>query len=188
VDSAKKSALANKAQANFVFRGIERVTTKNEVLNESKFWKVSEAVLDNIGTIKDQNIKYKIDIFDLKTGKDLLITYVLKEKKSKYGGLTSDMVQTPLSEDESESKAFIENDLKWYQVYTIKSYDYLSLIINGKTPWFDKPSNKWIDKATLNSLKPEEVPNNEEDEEEDVEDVVVTKKVSSESETDDLPF
>ena len=206
IESLKKLALSYKSQSNFVLRGVERITVKDETIDEGpKFWKVAEAVLDNVATAKSQNKKYNIDIFDLKTGKDLLITYNLKDKKSKYGGLTANMVQTPLSEDDAQIKEWVEDDLKWYQVYTIKSFEYMELIISGIfNPWFDKPSGKWIDKATLN--KPKIVKEEEEDntdvEDENVEQEEVIEEVKSETKKkvlkinkiepdpveDDLPF
>jgi len=112
------------------------------------------------------------------------------------------LVQTPLSEDDAQIKAWVEDDLKWYQVYTIKSFEYMELIISGIfNPWFDKPSGKWIDKATLNKSK---IVKEEEEDDTDVENeegevieevksetkkkVLKINKVEPDPVEDDLPF
>ena len=43
-------------------------------------------------------------------------------------------------------KAWIYDSKKWQDVFTCKPYEYLSLVSQMKTPWFDKANNIWIDK------------------------------------------
>ena len=181
--SYMKSANENKAQSNFVLRVIERANEDEG----PKFWKIAESVLDNIDTVRVQNKKYKIDIFDLKTGKDLLVTFKQKDKKSKFSSLQSDMVQTPACEDENTLKEWIGNPLKWHDVYTIKSFEYLEVIINGGEPWFDKPTNKWIDKRDLKKVEEEPVDDSEYANEID-EEIETDKKTGDSVPEEDLPF
>ena len=73
---------------------------------------------------------------------------------------------------------------KWSDVYTIKSFEYLSVIISGGEPWFDKPSNKWIDKKDLK--KEEEVVPDDVDESEFENDS--DSETTDDKEDDGLPF
>ena len=43
-------------------------------------------------------------------------------------------------------KTWIYDSKKWQDVFTCKPYEYLSLVSQMKTPWFDKANNIWIDK------------------------------------------
>ena len=36
---------------------------------------------------------------------------------------------------------------KWQEVFTCKPYEYLNLVAQMKTPWFDRNNNVWVDKA-----------------------------------------
>ena len=97
------------------------------------------------------------------------------------------MVQTPACEDENTLKEWIGNPLKWHDVYTIKSFEYLEVIINGGEPWFDKPTNKWIDKRDLKKVEEEPVDDSEYANEID-EEIETDKKTGDSVPEEDLPF
>ena len=48
-------------------------------------------------------------------------------------------------------KAWIYDTKKWQDVFSTKPYEYLSLISQMKTPWYDRESGKWIDKAEIDA-------------------------------------
>ena len=50
---------------------------------------------------------------------------------------------------------WIQDDKKWYDVYTVKSYDYMAIIAQGGIPVFNKELNKYVDKEEMNKIKEE---------------------------------
>lgn len=180
--SLLKSINEYKPMKNYVFRVIDR----SDEDYGPKFWRVSENVLENINTLNRQALRDDIDIFSLTEGKDLYITYKrTKENKSKFLSATSSGKQTPLSNDPNKTKIWVEDSKKWSDVYTIKPFEYLEIIITGGTPWFDKPSGKYVDKRELDKKKAEQ-----EKKEEEKSDYTPPAGVVSGGtpEADDLPF
>jgi hypothetical protein len=152
-DKFKKDAFANGASKGFVSRVVDRTDEDFGV----KFWKFSEGNLDQmINLYKRYKEKRDINIFDTENGYDLIIT-VKKETgangktKTKITGINVDFDATPLSKDAERAKAWLECPKKWSDVFVVKSYEYLKVLFDGGEPWFDKPSNKWINKADLKS-------------------------------------
>ena len=43
-------------------------------------------------------------------------------------------------------KRWIYDSKRWQDVFTPKSYDFLSLVSEMTVPWFDKTKNQWVDK------------------------------------------
>ena len=39
---------------------------------------------------------------------------------------------------------WVNDDKKWSDVFVAKPYEYLSIIIDGDIPYFDKIQNKWV--------------------------------------------
>lgn len=42
--------------------------------------------------------------------------------------------------------AWLADNRTWKDVFGIKSYDYLEIIVKGGEPFYDKQQEKWIDK------------------------------------------
>lgn len=171
----------NVATINYVVRVIDRA---DEDFGP-KFWKISQSTYESIIELYKLNKEDGINIFDLKNGKDIVITIKRNNGKSKISNITTANNLTPLSKSDEEIQRIVSDSKVWTDVYGVKPYDYLELIINGKTPYYDKPSNSWVDKDIIDS-KNEEVENEsgtEEDDsdETDYRDVVVNQP-------DDLPF
>jgi len=208
-ETRKKSYMASanehKAQPSSVFRTIQR---ENGISDGPKFWKVSEAVVDDVESAKNQNKKANINIFDLKTGKDLFVKFKKEEKKqkngktklqTKYASLYADLAQTPALEDEKLLNEWVSDEKKWYNVFTLKSYEFMEIVLNGGEPWFHKPLDKWIDKKDLKAIQEEAERKVEEQAEEQTEDTgeseydneaeeTTTVGSTTPQEEDDLPF
>jgi hypothetical protein len=54
---------------------------------------------------------------------------------------------TPLSKDEAEMERWVKDPKKWNDVFGVKPYEYLQVILNGEEPWFDKNIGKWVSKT-----------------------------------------
>lgn len=189
----KKIASANNPLQGFVLRVIDR----SDESFGPKFLKVTENILDGIKAVKEQYNKVNNDIFDYITGHDLELKYEYEfsTKKSKFKNVLASIIPTPLHADEVTRNTWINDDKKWVDVFTIKSFDYLNIIMTGGDPWFDKPSGKWVDKKELDKKKKDEEEkknsdnhvdeseyDNDVDESEDGNEPTESEKI------DDLPF
>ena len=91
------------------------------------------------------------NIFDLYNGKDLKLTITAIVENGVWTNKTNISVvdygkEKPLSEDEEEMNRWINDPKKWSDVFVTKPYEYLAVILDGKVPFFDKKTNKWVSK------------------------------------------
>ena len=52
---------------------------------------------------------------------------------------------------------WIYDEKKWQDVFSTKPYEYLSLISQMKTPWYDREKGKWVDKEELLAMGDDEL-------------------------------
>lgn len=100
----------------------------------------------------DERAIIPYNVFDLNNGKDFIITlqYVPKTKKTTL--TISDAGKgTPLSKDINLAMSWVNDEKTWRDLYSLKSYDYLELVADGKVPYFDKSNQIWVDKATVSN-------------------------------------
>ena len=62
---------------------------------------------------------------------------------------------SPLTEDSEQGKKWINDQKKWYEVYTVKPYEYMSIVIQGGVPVYDKEKGCFIDKVEKEKLEQE---------------------------------
>lgn len=89
----------------------------------------------------------EVNILDVLNGRDLNVTFT--EGSTSAPTIVDDGESSPLSESEEQMNSWIYDEKKWTDVFTCKPYDYLRLISEMKTPWFDKNQNKWVDKKVF---------------------------------------
>ena len=170
-DRWKKISLANKPSEVCVMRCIERGAEDDG----PKFWKVTvrsdfkdpknlikklfkdrwqesidEAKADNNGELpkgfEPENI------LDVENGRDLKVTISrVYDKEGRPTDKTSISIvdygkNKPLSPDPELIDKWINDDKVWSDVFVAKPYDYLSIIIDGGVPFYDKENKKWIPK------------------------------------------
>lgn len=135
-----------------------------------KFWKFNlhkkkddpyHVMLDLYNTRKkedeDDGIENPINIFDIYEGKDLIVKITAElDEQGKSTGKTSVTIKdksrvTPLSNSKEQMEAWINDPKTWKDVFVAKPYDYLSIIINGKVPYFDREQNKWVERVDYNT-------------------------------------
>jgi hypothetical protein len=150
----------NRAKPAWIVRCIERGHEEDGV----KFWLFNDAkskkgVYNEIMTIYDERKKAAekkgktSNIFDLNEGKDLIITLTKDDNGKTVTKVVDDDEKTPLTEDFEQGMAWINDTKKWDEVYTVKSYEYMSIVVNGGIPVYDKNQNKYVD---LNEKKEED--------------------------------
>lgn len=143
----KKIANDNYPHESIIARCIERGNEKDGV----KFWKFNlrldkkdpyHAIINLYNQRKKEGIENILDIYN---GYDLTITFTDGEPTPPPQIIDAKNA-SPLSTDEEEMKKWIYDSKKWQDVFTPKSYDFLSLVSEMRVPWFDKAQNKWVDK------------------------------------------
>ena len=144
-----------------------------------------------------------LNILDIDEGYDLKVT--IKRRYDKEGKPTNKTITTvslfgspkPLTEDQELRDKWINDAKIWSDVFVAKPYDYLKVILDGDTPWFDRENNRWVKKISLEEFKKmkEEEKTNKEDEVNDqikeAEKVVNSVKETTNNVSDDdedLPF
>lgn len=150
--SLQMQSLDNMAKETIIVRCIERGKEDEGV----KFWKFNlrkdnmdpyHAILSlyNQRKAEGERIGQNINILDIYNGRDLSITFKTG-KPVPPPAIIDAGIQTPLSNDPEQMRQWIYDTRTWQDVFPVKPYEYMSLILNGKIPWKDKESGKWIDK------------------------------------------
>ena len=152
----------NKVKEMWIVRCIERDHEEDGV----KFWlfnssKKKDGVYDKIMNLANRRAASAAkkgntySIFDLNNGLDLDITL----SKTSDGKTTIQVLDagspSPLTEDYDLGMKWIQDEKKWYEVYTVKSYEYMEIIAMGGVPVFNKELNKYVDKEELEKIKKE---------------------------------
>ena len=153
-DLVKKS-LDNRSREAVILRCIERGKEDEGV----KFWKFKirddktdpyNAIINLWALRKEEGERagQVLNILDIYNGRDLNIT--ITEGNSAPQILDASL-STPLSKDEEQMKKWIYDEKKWQDVFTCKPYEYLKLVSEMKTPWYDKEKGVWVDKEEYNA-------------------------------------
>jgi len=154
--------LRNSTSPYFFFVGSSRGHEDDGV----KFWlfnssKKKDGVYDkimNLARIRSEAAARKgntYSIFDLNNGLDLIITLTRTADNKTSIQIVDDGFPSPLTEDYDIGMKWIQDEKKWYDVYTVKSYDYMTIIAMGGVPVFNKELGKYVDKEEMNKIKEE---------------------------------
>jgi hypothetical protein len=193
----KELAKQYSARQFYVVKVIDR-DKENEGV---KFWRfkhnykkqgVMDKIMAAIATVKH-------DVTDIEGGRDLNIVIVRDGQSSVVQSVSYPLETSQLSSNADKVKEWSEDTRTWEDVYSLRNYDYLKIIVKGDTPVWDKDEKCYVGKLELESKG--NAPSNDDDSLEDELEVgaakVETKKVSEpvsvsvsdEDEDDDnLPF
>lgn len=86
------------------------------------------------------------DVTDVETGRDLIVTI----KEGTNGNAITigyALESTPLTTDETKLAEWTSDVRTWENVYSVKNYEYLAIIVKGYVPMWDKELNKWVPKT-----------------------------------------
>ena len=95
-------------------------------------------------------------MFERNNGKDLSISLSRDSNNKTVVQVTDASMMTPLSNDYEQAKSWIDDDKKWDDVYTVKPYDYMAIIVQGGIPVFDKTQNKYVDELETDQRSDDE--------------------------------
>lgn len=142
-DSDRELAKKFSARKMYVLKIIDRDKEHEGV----KFWRFNHSY-DNSGTL--DKILSAInaageDIIDYENGRDLKIEIKRNQlKKPAINSINYAPNKTKLSDDPELMEKWSSDERTWRDVYSIKNYDYLSIIVMGKTPMWDKEEEKYV--------------------------------------------
>ena len=194
-DSDKELAKKFGSRKMYVLRVIDRDHEDDGI----KFWRFNhdyrnQGTFDKLISI----IKRRGNVTDLVTGRDIIIDMQRDQMgKTIISGII-DADPLAASEDASTVEAWMADTRTWEDVYSIKGYDYLEIIVKGGEPTWSTTENGWVDKLTAEDTDTKELASEitmGDDAEKanaevkvEVEKKVVAKEVVSDEEEDDLPF
>lgn len=146
-----KHAYSYDTKTCYIVRCIER-GKENEGI---KFWRFNKhddgsGLFDIIKEMWMTYYEAGMNIFDYKNGLDLILTLTKAPKKSENQTtdktaikVMADVAPKPLGTDE-QIEAWVNDSKDWKDMYRVKSYEYLSIIADDKTPVFDAQNKKWV--------------------------------------------
>jgi hypothetical protein len=157
-----------------------------------KFWRFKDDSWKNEGPL-DKIIpiyRKKGDIADAKEGRDL--TLILTEQKTptgiRYTSVSSIMAEdaSPLSTNEVEAQAWLNDPMTWETVYSKKPLDYLEGVAQGFSPKWSKALKKytWGSQDEVGS----ELTSSGTSADQFLQEEPVEANVADEASDDDLPF
>ena len=152
----------NRAKDMWIVRCIERGHEDDGV----KFWmfpdnRQGKGVHDQImglAEVRRTAAKAKgndYSIFDLNNGLDLIVNL----KKGTDGKTAIQILDggfpCPLTDDFELGEQWIHDEKKWYEVYTVKPYDYMKIVAEGGVPVYSTEEKKYVNKVEADKIKEE---------------------------------
>ena len=207
-ESDKELAKKYSAKKMYILKVIERGNEKEGV----KFWRFNHAY-DKGGTldkIMGAVAAVKHDITDPNTGRDLIINVARNQfNVPVVQSVTYPLESTPLSTDANEAAVWVNDTRTWRDVYSVRNYDYLKIVVRGEVPAWSKEQEKFVSKESLEKAN-KSIPSNDDDDDSEltmggkmeaptqpvtqtpkvvpVVEVTQTQPSQEEDEDDDLPF
>jgi hypothetical protein len=120
-----------------------------------KFWRFpinykKEGIHDKIMAVVRM---LKADITSTETGRDLVLN--IERVKNPRGGTypavnsIQGLDKSVLSDNAELAEKWLANEKVWKDVYSVKDYEYLKIIVEGGIPAFDKKLKKFVPKSEL---------------------------------------
>jgi hypothetical protein len=146
-ESDKELAKKYSAKKMYVVKVIDRDNEADGI----KFWRFNhdyrkQGIYDKIYGVLQAT---KQDITNPETGRDLLVMIARDQNNRPIVQSITHVDPSPLSEDSEVAKEWLSDDRTWEDVYSVKSYDYLEIIVKGGVPTWDKEAKKFVDKNTI---------------------------------------
>ena len=150
----------NRVKEKWIVRCIERGHEDDGV----KFWlfntsRENKGVYDdimNLARIRSESAKKKgkeYNLFDLNNGLDLIVTITRTANDKTSIQIVDEGIPSQLSEDVELGISWLNDDKKWYDVYTVKPYDYMEVVASGGVPVFNHDLGKYVDKDEMDAIR-----------------------------------
>tara|TARA_R110002126_G_scaffold43556_3_gene125044 strand:- start:38223 stop:39101 length:879 start_codon:yes stop_codon:yes gene_type:complete len=191
--SDKELSKKYSARKMYIVKVIERGNEEEGV----KFWRFNHSYKGD-GTL-DKLMEcvraVKHDIADSETGRDINV----KIGRNQFGipvvtSITYPLDSTKLSEDIDLKEEWLSDSRTWEDVYSVRDYNYLSIVVKGDIPVWSKEKETFVGKLTLEDNATEPIENFESEltlgggVTKEVETVLTDEVKADDDEEDDLPF
>lgn len=116
-----------------------------------KFWRFNHDYTKNgvydkiIGVLN----AIKKDVTDSETGRDLLLTINRDQNNRPVVSAVASLDPSPLTTDKEAASVWLADVRTWEDVYAVRNYEYLEIIVKGGVPVWSKDTNSFVDKASL---------------------------------------
>jgi hypothetical protein len=148
-ESDKELAKKYNARKMYVVKVIDREHEDEGV----KFWRFNhdyrkEGIYDKIIGVLNA---IKKDVTNAENGRDLLLTINRNMNNIPVVSAVASLDPSTLSEDQEMKDLWLSDARTWEDVYSVRTYDYLEIIVRGGIPMWDKEEKRFVDKAALTS-------------------------------------
>lgn len=148
-DSDKELAKKYNARKMYVVKVIDREHEEEGV----KFWRFNhdyrkEGIYDKIIGVLNA---IKKDVTNADNGRDLLLTINRNMNGIPVVSAVASLDPSVLSEDQEMKDLWLADARTWEDVYSVRTYDYLEIIVKGGIPVWDKEDKRFVDKAALSA-------------------------------------
>ena len=132
---------------------VVKIIDRDNEADGIKFWRFNhdyrkQGIFDKIYGVLEAT---KQDITDPEKGRDLLVMIARDQNNRPTVTTISHLDPSPLSDDAEVSQEWLNDARTWEDVYSIKSYDYLEIVVKGGSPTWDKEAKKWVDKNAVSA-------------------------------------
>jgi len=143
----KELAKQYSARQFYILKVIDRDNEADGV----KFWRFKH-------NYKKQGVYDKImaaiklaghDISDLNEGRDLNIEIIRDGNTSVVQAISVALEKTPLSNNQDKVSDWTSDTRTWEDVYSVRGYEYLAIIVKGDVPVWDKDEKKYVGKLEI---------------------------------------
>lgn len=158
-ESDKELAKKYNARLMYVVKVIDRDNEEDGV----KFWRFNHDY--SKGGVYDKLYAMitalKKDVTHPETGRDIVITISRNQNNVPIVSGIQALDSSPLSEDQTKLNEWVGDTRTWEDVYSVRTYDYLEIIVRGYTPVWDKDEKRFVAKelakeeGTKNTLESE---------------------------------
>lgn len=179
-----------------------KVIDRNNESEGVKFWRFNHdyrktGTMDALmGAIRNA----KHDITDSENGRDIIIN-IARDMNNRpvINSINCDLNVTKLNDDPGLATDWLSDERTWRDVYSVRDYDYLTIVVKGETPVYSKDKGKFVSKESLEIAHANEKPKEDFDSEltmgnfsqkkvDDVKTVTNVNTPITEDDDDDLPF
>ena len=193
IEDDKKLAKEYRAREMYIVKLIDRA----DEAHGPKFWRFN-AAYDKKGPYDlimglVSGLKKNKAIMDPNEGRDLCLVIGRSDRKVTVVSSIAPQDSDVLSEDSLKQQNWLADTKTWENVFSVKNYDYLAIVVKGGIPVWNKDLKKFVDKNAVNqeeSTEPDEITMGVEDVKTNIlaASGEIKEDVGTEPETDDLPF
>ena len=146
-DSDKELAKKYNARLMYVVKVIDRDNEHEGV----KFWRFNHDY--SKGGVYDKLYAMitalKKDVTNPETGRDIVVTISRNQNNVPIVSGIQALDPSVLSEDETKKAEWLADERTWEDVYSVRTYDYLEIIVRGYTPVWDKEEKRFVAKELI---------------------------------------